>query len=85
MGSHSLLQGIFPTQGLNLGAPHCRQILYYWATWVKSPLPPLGAEERSVILRSDQQGAADIRVPLQLPASLGLQRPEMEPSLHFIP
>ena len=36
MGSHSLLQGIFPTQGLNLGAPHCRQILYYCATWVKS-------------------------------------------------
>ena len=24
----SLLQGIFPTQGLNLGLPHCRQILY---------------------------------------------------------
>ena len=27
MGSHSLLQGIFPTQGLNLGLPHCRQII----------------------------------------------------------
>ena len=27
-GSHSLLQGIFPTQGLNSGLPHCRQILY---------------------------------------------------------
>ena len=26
---HSLLQGIFPTQGLNLGLLHCRQILYY--------------------------------------------------------
>ena len=26
--SHSLLQGIFPTQGLNPGLPHCRQILY---------------------------------------------------------
>ena len=25
---HSLLQGIFPTQGLNPGLPHCRQILY---------------------------------------------------------
>ena len=24
--SHSFLQGIFPTQGLNLGLPHCRQI-----------------------------------------------------------
>ena len=27
-GSVSLLQGIFPTQGLNPGLPHCRQILY---------------------------------------------------------
>ena len=25
---HALLQGIFPTQGLNPGLPHCRQILY---------------------------------------------------------
>ena len=25
---YSLLQGIFPTQGLNPGLPHCRQILY---------------------------------------------------------
>ena len=28
VGSRSLLQGIFPTQGLNPGLPHCRQILY---------------------------------------------------------
>ena len=28
MGSLSLLQGIFPTQGWNPGLPHCRQILY---------------------------------------------------------
>ena len=27
-GSHSLLQGIFPTQGSNPGLPHCRWILY---------------------------------------------------------
>ena len=26
--THSLLQGIFTTQGLNPGLPHCRQILY---------------------------------------------------------
>ena len=26
VGSFSLLQGIFPTQGLNPGLPHCRQI-----------------------------------------------------------
>ena len=29
MGSHSLLQGIFPTQELNPGLPHCGQVLYY--------------------------------------------------------
>ena len=28
VGSHALLQGIFPTQGLNPCLPHCRQILY---------------------------------------------------------
>ena len=27
-GSSCLLQGIFPTQGLNSGLPHCRRILY---------------------------------------------------------
>ena len=28
MGCHALLQGLFPTQGLNPGLPHCRWILY---------------------------------------------------------
>ena len=28
MGCHFLLQGIFPTQALNPGLPHCRQMLY---------------------------------------------------------
>ena len=29
VGSRSLLQGIFPTQGLTPGLPNCRQILYH--------------------------------------------------------
>ena len=29
VGCHALLQGIFPTQGLNPGLPHCRRILYH--------------------------------------------------------
>ena len=29
MVCHSLLQGIFPTQGSNTGFPHCSQILYH--------------------------------------------------------
>ena len=32
VGYHALLQGIFPTQESNPGLPHCRQILYIWAT-----------------------------------------------------
>ena len=28
VGCHALLQGIFPTEGLNPGLPHCRQFLY---------------------------------------------------------
>jgi len=32
VGCHFLLQGIFPTQGLNPGLLHCRQILHHWAT-----------------------------------------------------
>ena len=28
-GCHSLLQGIFPTQGSSPGLPHCSQILYH--------------------------------------------------------
>ena len=29
VGCYAFLQGIFPTQELNPGVPHCRQILYY--------------------------------------------------------
>ena len=29
VGSRSLLQGVFPTQGSNPGPPHCRQMLYH--------------------------------------------------------
>ena len=29
VGSHSLLQGIFPIQGSNIGIPHCGQIPYH--------------------------------------------------------
>ena len=35
VGCHFLLQGIFPTQGLNPGLPNCKQILYC-LEWVDS-------------------------------------------------
>ena len=34
VGSLSLLQGIFPIQGLNPDLPHCRRILYQLSYWV---------------------------------------------------
>ena len=33
VGSHSLPQGIFLTQGMNLSLLHCRYVLYHRATW----------------------------------------------------
>ena len=33
VGCHALLQGVFSTQGLNPGLPHCRQILYHLSHW----------------------------------------------------
>ena len=47
VGCRALLQGIFPTQGLNPGLPHCRRILYHLShqgsprilEWVASPSP----------------------------------------------
>ena len=38
VGCHFLLQGVFPTQGSNPGLPHCRQILYLWATREATPI-----------------------------------------------
>ena len=46
VGSHSLLQGIFLTQGSNPGLLHCRQILYHVSpqdTWPPTN-PTLGKE-----------------------------------------
>ena len=41
VGGHSLLQGIFPTEGLNPGLLHCKWILYHWAgVWVLGFFPP---------------------------------------------
>ena len=55
MGSHSLLQGIFPTQRSNPGLPHCRQILYQqrhqWSPrileWVAYPFSSGSSQSRN--------------------------------------
>ena len=63
VGCHSLLQGIVPTQGLNSGLLHCRQILYQLShkgspgilEWVAFPspvdLPDSGIEPGSAVLQ----------------------------------
>ena len=55
VGCHFLLQGIFPTQGSNLGLPHCRQMLYHLRhqgsasslKWVQNNPPLLIVKTRS--------------------------------------
>ena len=42
VGSHSFLQGIFPTQGLNLGLLHCMQILSLQSEPSGKPFNSLG-------------------------------------------
>ena len=55
-GSCSLLQGIFPTQGLNLGLPHCWKILYQLShqgsprtlEWVANPFSSGSSQHRNL-------------------------------------
>ena len=55
VGILSLLQGIFPTQGSNLGLPHCGQILYQLShqgsprilDWVAYPFPRGSSQPRN--------------------------------------
>ena len=50
VGCHALLQGTFPTQGLNPGLPHCRWILYN-----KSLLMKVKEESEKVSLKVNIQ------------------------------
>ena len=52
VGCHSLLQGIFPTQGLNPHLLHCRQLFYHWATYLQIHWFSHGARKRSVKVTS---------------------------------
>ena len=81
VGSCSLLQGIFPTQGLNPGLPHCRQILYYLSHqgspkyWSGQPIPSRedlpnpGIEPGSPALQADSLPAEPTpqkKIPLKI-------------------
>ena len=55
VGSLSLLQGIFPSQGLNPGLPHCRRVLYQLShmgsprilEWVAYPFSSISSSPRN--------------------------------------
>ena len=59
LGSLSLLQGTFPTQGLNPGLPHCRQILYQLShkLWYKSSSGKSGSTDPSLALQVVERGS----------------------------
>ena len=74
VGSHSLLQGTFPTQGLNPGLLHCSQILYQPShqgsprilEWVAYPFPSGSSQPRN------QPGSPALQadsLPAELPGS----------------
>ena len=52
VGSHSLLRGIFPTQGLNLGLPHHRQVLYHLSHQGSPCIHPAAAAAAAKSLQS---------------------------------
>ena len=75
VGSCSLLQEIFPTQGSNPGLLHCRQIL--WAT--RAFPPPMHESEKwkwSRLVVSDWLLATPWTAAYQAPPSMGFSRQE---------
>ena len=61
MESHSFLQGIFPTQGLNPGLPHCKEILYQLSHQGNSKYilsPPCGMWDLSSLTRDQTRPPA---------------------------
>ena len=72
VGSLSLLQGIFPTQGLNPGLSHCRHILYqlnhkgYLSALqflYPGDLPDSGIKPTSPVLQADSLPLEPLRLP----------------------
>ena len=53
MGCHSLLQGIFPTQGSKLRVPYCRQILCHLSHNLLKKMYPNEGEKTSYKLGGD--------------------------------
>ena len=63
---HALLQGIFPTQGLNPGLPHCRQNLHH-LSYQGSPDISLRASKCYPGALSDRGGKQTFQIYLPVP------------------
>ena len=64
----SLLQRIFPTQGLNPHPLHCRQILYHWASWEMCVCWLLVAQTCVLLTHSlSQKSLSTLTVPCRMP------------------
>ena len=66
MGCHTLLQGIFPTQELNAGLPHCRQILCHLShqATLHSPSPQV-----VLVVKNPPANAGEVRDVGLIPGS----------------
>ena len=73
VGSCSLLQRSFPTQGLNPGLPHCRRILYQLSHQGSPPFCKCWQMHRIVSLWLPQSGFRSLTYPHPLVLSLGIQ------------
>ena len=71
VGSLSLLQAIFPTQGLNPGLPHCRPILYLYFIGIKPGLPHC----RQILYQLSHKGSPRILEWVAYPFSRGSSWP----------
>ena len=78
VGSLSLLQGIFPTQGSNLGLPHCRRILYQ-LSHKRSPLFPKVPSNSAADFSPKPECLMLLTLGLVLPFPLGVKDAFPEP------
>ena len=75
VGSLFLLQGIFPTQGLNQGLLHCRRILYqlsHQGSTGKGEVSELGMGHKGStqgLLSGNEDGVMELRIILSPPVS----------------
>ena len=94
MGSLSLLQGIFPLQGLNPGLPHWRQILYQLShqrspgilEWVAYPFSQGASQSRNwTRVSCTAAGLFTDWAIREAPPPLGLWKPQMAAELAKAP